>query len=75
MAITKQWQVYIPEKIRESLGITQPTQVTAKVEGGKLVITPQKSSLLKLAGKYKHLKPKKKIDLDNIRDAINYSQL
>ena len=37
--------------------------------------SPQKSEVMKLMGKYKHLKPTKKIDIDNIRDYIDYSNL
>lgn len=45
------------------------------MKGDSLVIKPKKSAVLKLAGKYKNLSAKKKINLDNIRDRIDYSNL
>lgn len=75
MTITRQWQIYIPESVREALKITKPSRIKAEIKGKSLVLTPQESPVLKLAGKYKHLKPKKPINLDRIRDYIDYSQL
>lgn len=74
ITITRQWQIYIPNRIRSKLGLTVPGQAKVEVKGKKLIITPQKSEVLKLAGKYKHLYRKKPIDIDNIRDYIDYSK-
>lgn len=37
-------------------------------------ITLQKSKILKIVGKYKNIEPTKKIDIDNIRDKIDYTK-
>jgi bifunctional DNA-binding transcriptional regulator/antitoxin component of YhaV-PrlF toxin-antitoxin module len=75
ITITPKWQVYIPQKIREILGLTMPTKAKIKVEKNTIVLIPQKSKLLMMAGKYKDYARKKKIDLENIRDQIDYSRL
>ncbi|MBU1085503.1 MAG: hypothetical protein ABIJ43_01370 [Candidatus Beckwithbacteria bacterium] len=73
--ITQQWQVYLPEKARELIGLTTPGQAELMVRGDSILIKPKKSAVFKLAGKYKNLSLKKKINLDNIRDKIDYSSL
>lgn len=73
--ITSQWQVYLPESIREMIGLTVPGQAELEVVEDGIMIRPKKSAVLKLAGKYKVLAKKRKIDLDNIRDRIDYSNL
>lgn len=75
ITITQQWQVYLPEKVRKLIGLTSPGVADLEVKGDRLVIKPKKSAVLKLAGKYKNLSAKKKINLDNIRDRIDYSSL
>ncbi|OGD62743.1 hypothetical protein A2160_04735 [Candidatus Beckwithbacteria bacterium RBG_13_42_9] len=75
ITITPKWQIHIPLKIREELGLTKPMTAKIRVEREKMVITPVKSSLLAFAGKFKDQIQKKKIDLDKIRDKIDYSQL
>jgi len=73
--ITSQWQVYIPLSIREKLNLVGVSQAKIDTEDDKIVIIPISSSLLKMAGKYKHLKPIKPINLDKIRDSIEYDKL
>lgn len=75
ITITRQWQIYIPEKVRAKIGLKKPGKATVEVKGKKLIVTPKKSEVLKLAGKYKDLYAKKPIDIDNIRDYIDYSKL
>ena len=74
ISITRQWQIYIPEKVRAKLGLKKPGKATVEVRGKKLIITPKESEVLKLAGKYKHLYKKDPIDIDNVRDYIDYSK-
>lgn len=74
ISITSKWQIHIPEKARKALGLDRPGLVEAKVEGKKLIITPTKSKILRLAGKYQKYAKKKKINLDRIRDYIDYSK-
>ena len=75
ITITQQWQIYIPEKIRELLDLVNPVQAKLEVKNKSLVITPQPSTVLRLAGKYKALAAKKRINLYKIRERIDYSQL
>jgi len=72
---TRQWQIHVPKSIRELIGWRNPGKVDIHTEGDKIILKPRKSEVLSLIGKYKHLRPTKKIDLDNIRDYINYSNL
>ena len=74
IAITKQWQLYIPEAIRKAVGLDMPTQATIEAKKGKIVITPQPSPLLQQAGKYHRYARGKDIDLDTIRDTIDYAR-
>jgi len=75
ITITQQWQIYIPEKVRELLDLINPVQARLEVKDKSIIITPQKSAILSLAGKYKTLSAKKRINLDRIRERINYSRL
>lgn len=75
ITITPQWQIYIPIQIREILDLVRPSTAKVEVKAGKIVITPQKSPLLKLGGKYKSLFKQRPIDLEKIREQIDYSKL
>lgn len=71
--ITSGWQVYIPEKIREEIGLDKPIQVEITTKKKSIIIKPKKSGILSLAGKLsKYAKNAPNIDLDNIRDYIDY---
>lgn len=74
VSITSKWQIHIPKAARKALKLTKPTQVSVKTEGNKLVLTPIESKILKLAGKYAKYTKGKKINLDRIRDYIDYSK-
>jgi len=73
--ITPKWQVYIPVSIRDELDLDEPKQAEITAEDGAIVIKPRKNPVANMAGKYKNIKPKKKINLENIRDEIDYSDL
>lgn len=75
VSITSQWQIYLPQEIRKAMGLKHPTQAKLQVKNKQLTLTPVTSPYLKSVGKYAHLKPVKPIDLDNIRDYIDYSNL
>ena len=75
IAVTQHWQVHIPKKVREAVGLKKPGRLTLKVEDDKIILSPQDSVILKLAGKYVNQKANKKINLDKIRDQIDYSRL
>lgn len=74
MVITKQWQLHIPKKVREAIGLERPTTVEVEARKGKIIIVPKKGGVMDKAGKYKRYARGKKINLDNIRDYIDYSQ-
>lgn len=74
ISITSKWQIHIPKAARKALKLTKPTQVEVRTEGNKLVLTPVESKILKLAGKYAKYAKGKKINLDRIRDYIDYSR-
>lgn len=75
IAITSKWQIHIPLKIRQDLNWTKPSLVKISAQKQKIILQPQPSQILKLAGKFSHKKPVRKINLEKIRDFIDYSQL
>lgn len=75
ITITQQWQIYIPEKVRELLDLVNPVQARMEIKDKSIVITPQPSAILGLAGKYKTLALKNPVNLDRIRDRVDYSSL
>ena len=75
ISVTNKWQIHIPKAARQALKLTKPGRVEVKTEGNKLVLTPVDSEILKLAGKYESYAKGKKINLDRIRDFIDYSDL
>lgn len=74
IAVTSKWQIHIPKKMRSVLGSKKPGMVKIKAHKDKLVISPQKGGILDLAGSLHHLYKKKPINIDRIRDYIDYSQ-
>lgn len=74
VSITSKWQIHIPVAIRKKLKLEKPSQATIVVEGERIVIKPKKSKILQMAGKYRTLKPIRPINIDRIRDYIDYSQ-
>lgn len=75
IAITNKWQIHIPKSLRESLGLSKPGKVTIKAEAGKIVIAPAKSTIMQYAGKLHERYNKRKINIDRVRDLIDYSNL
>jgi bifunctional DNA-binding transcriptional regulator/antitoxin component of YhaV-PrlF toxin-antitoxin module len=75
ISVTRKWQIHIPKALRGALGPTRPGQVKIRAEKGKLIISSSQSKILSLAGKFhKYYLKNKKIDIDNIRDYIDYSK-
>ena len=77
IAITRKWQIHIPKAARKVFGTEKPGMVNIKAKKGQIIITPRKKSILDYAGKYHYLlnKTTKKINIDKIRDYIDYSDL
>ena len=75
ITITPSWQIHLPVQFRGKLGLKEPGMMEMMLENDVLILKPKKSSILKMAGKYRHIKPKKKIDVAKIRNEIDYSRL
>lgn len=75
VSITPKWQIHIPVAIRKKLKLEKPSQAIMTIKDNAIVIQPTKSKILSMGGKYKHLKPVKPINIDKIRDYIDYSDL
>lgn len=74
ISITNKWQIHIPKAARKALNLTKPGRVQVKTEDNKLVLIPVESRILQMAGKYQKYTKDKKIDLNRIRDYIDYSK-
>lgn len=62
-------------EMRSVLGAKKPGQVRLKTSKNKLVVTTPQSRILSLAGKYhKHYLRHKKVNVNHIRDYIDYGQ-
>lgn len=72
--ITSRWQIHIPQAARKALKLTKPGKFEIKAEKNRLVLTPIDSKILKLAGKYQKYTKDKNINLEKIRDYIDYSK-
>jgi len=75
ISITPKWQIHIPVKFRKMLGLVKPGIAEIELVRDAIVIRPRPSPVLKLAGKYRHIKPTQKINIERIRDEIDYSKL
>ena len=75
ISITNKWQIHIPKSIRGALGLDKPGKVAIKAFPGKIIITPAKSVIMQYAGKLHKRYNKKKINVNNVRDIIDYSDL
>lgn len=70
--ITPKFQVHIPVSIRKAIGMTRHGRAIIRADKEKIIIEPEKDSILSLAGKYKVKNP---IPAEKIRDYIDYSNL
>ncbi len=75
ISITNKWQVSIPVGIRKSLKLKRPSLADVEAKNGRIIITPKRSEIFKLAGSLAEKQKKVKLDIDHIRDYIDYSDL
>lgn len=75
ISITPKWQIHIPVKFRKLLGLVKPGIAEIELVKDAFIIRPKPSPVLKLAGKYRRRKPVEEIDIERIRDKIDYSKL
>jgi bifunctional DNA-binding transcriptional regulator/antitoxin component of YhaV-PrlF toxin-antitoxin module len=78
VTITPKFQVSIPVSIRKYLKMTKHGKAVmrARLVGKKQIIelVPDDSDILSLAGMFKGSKPVRPVDVDNIRDEVDYSK-
>jgi antitoxin component of MazEF toxin-antitoxin module len=68
--------MHIPVSVRKAAGLKRHGKATLSVSDGKIIIEPKKKSALKrLAGSLSGIKPIKKINIERIRDYIDYSDI
>lgn len=75
ISITPRWQIHIPVEFRRILGLEKPGIAEITIAKDAIVIKPRTSPILKLAGKYHKRKQAVKIDIDKIREQIDYSKV
>ena len=75
ISVTNRWQIHIPKSLRGVFGLDKPGKVAIQAVPGKIIITPAKNSIMQYAGKLHEKYNKKKINVDNIRDVIDCSNL
>jgi len=73
ISVTNNWQLHIPLSARKIIGLERPGRVLVEATPGKLTIKPKQSKILLLAGSLHKLYKNKPVDIDNIREAIDYS--
>ncbi len=74
--LTSKFQIHLPKKIREKAGFFTHGPVVVRADKGEIVIRKRKGkSILDLAGSFKPKGKMKNINIDNIRDYIDYSDL
>lgn len=74
IAVTSKWQLHIPRQARELSGFDKPSMVTMTVKKGAITIKPKKSAFLSLAGSLRLAHLKNPVDIDDIRNYIDYSK-
>ena len=72
VTITPKFQVYLPTKIRQVAGIDKHGRAKMMAKKGRIIIEPVIDEIMDLGGKYKS---KKKVDVEKIRDYIDYSRI
>lgn len=69
--ITQKSQVHIPAAVRRAVGLQPNSRVIVRAEGARVIIEPDKSSVLGLAGSFMVAKP---IPAEEIRKHIVYGE-
>ena len=70
--MTNNWQIHIPDVIRKALNIDKPGQFIASVEKDAIVLRKRQSDFGKHFGAFK---TNKRIDLENLRESVDYGDL
>jgi bifunctional DNA-binding transcriptional regulator/antitoxin component of YhaV-PrlF toxin-antitoxin module len=72
--MTSTGQIYLPKKARRALKITKASRIKVSLLKDKAIIEVAKESILDAAGMLAGSKPVRPVDIDNIRDYIDYSR-
>lgn len=74
--ITPNWQIHIPVKIRQAIGLNKHGKVRVEAKNNQIIIKKQKpqDDIMSIIGSLKTKTPKG-LDIDNLRDHIDYSDL
>lgn len=72
VAMTNNWQIHLPLSIREAIGIDRAMQFLASVKNGVITLRPKKNEFSKFYGAFQS---RKKLDLTNLREQIDYGNL
>jgi bifunctional DNA-binding transcriptional regulator/antitoxin component of YhaV-PrlF toxin-antitoxin module len=75
ISITNKWQVHIPVDIRKDLGINRPGLAQISTDKGVITIKPIENDVFKFAGRYNNEYRKSKVNIDKIREHIDYEDL
>jgi len=74
-AITSNWQLHVPLAARKMAGFDRPGLVNITVKAGEITVKPKKSKLLSLVGSLHEDYLRNPINVDRVRDIIDYSQV
>lgn len=75
ISVTNKWQIHIPKSLRGALGLNKPGRVIIGAVPGKIIITPARSTIMQYGGKLHERFHKKKINIERVREIIDYSAL
>lgn len=74
VTMTDNWQIHLPKKFRQSLGLSSSTVFTAVLQDDIITLKPQKSQLFSASKATRAQAKKQKIKIDKVRDLIDYSK-
>ena len=72
VSMTNNWQIHIPDAIRKAMNINKPGQFIASVEKDAIVLRQKPSSFNEYFGAFR---TRKKINVENLRANVDYSDL
>ena len=74
VAITNNWQLHVPLAVRQIARLEKPGMVTITAKPGGFLVSPKQSKILTLGGIFHKDYLKNPLNIDKIRDEIDYSQ-
>lgn len=66
--------MHVPLAVRQIAGLERPGMVTITTKPGKFFVSPKQSKILTLGGIFHKDYLKNPVNIDKIRDEIDYSQ-